>query len=59
MLLYALLFVSGESLVPVGYFMSGENCLEAGALSVFVENGEPTKNPFDYLCVRVELPLNK
>ena len=40
MLLYALLFVSGESLVPVGYFTSGENCLEAGALSVFVENGE-------------------
>ena len=59
MLLYALLFVSGESLVPVGYFTSGENCLEAGALSVFVENGELKNNPFDYLCVKVEQPLNK
>ena len=58
MLLYALLFVSGESLVPVGYFTNLDDCLNGARFSVFVENGKPAPNPFDYLCVKVELPLN-
>jgi len=59
MLMYVLLFVSGENLVPVGYFMSEKSCVEAAKYSVFVENGELKNNPFDYLCVKVEQPLNK
>ena len=56
---YVLLFVSGSSLTPVGYFPNLDDCLNGAKFSVFVENGKPTTNPFDYLCVRVKGLLNK
>ena len=56
--IYVLVFVSGENLTPVGYFTTLNSCLYDASDAVFVENGEPTKNPLAYLCVRVELPLN-
>ena len=56
---YVLLFVSGTSLVPVGYFTNRESCVEAGGLAYYVEKGSRRGSPFDYLCVRVEVPLNK
>lgn len=70
MLMYVLLFVSGENLTPVGYFSTKNSCLFNAQSSVFVENGGEKKYfmmngeitndiPLSYLCVGVEGLLNK